>query len=380
MTRTLCAIACIAALAGAVSAETVTLEVTNPLDLARPDAVCVGDAQLLGQDVQPGAYVGATADGQKVAVQVDDLSGNGVADQLAMVMDLRAGQTTSVWVDLAKPWDGPEKADVRLSWRYEGYATLDTNVMGFGLYGIYAPAGFAASLQWDLYGKRPEAWGLSLDALEGVDYHQDNPVAVDYLLVGNSMGLGGPIIGDSRPLKGENGEYTYRELCNGPVRAGFEVKVTDWTTAAGGVYDAIIHYFAYAEHGFIDAGFELVPRQPCAGQFGVGIRRLPSPDLFLGDDDEGVLAAMGQQEGIIGKTGLAIAFDPSQFARWGVQKDGDDAWVAYLDPIENVDRDLYRARLIGVWSEGGIASDAGEMRVHVLDLADRFQSPVRVGG
>ena len=378
MTRTICAVACMAALVSVASAETVTLKITNPLDEARPDAVCVGDASLLGEGVEEGAYVGASQDGQKVAVQVDDLDDNGVADQLFMVLNLRADETKSVWVDLDRPWDGGDMADVRLSWRYPGYAALETNVIAFGLYGIYAPAGFAASLQWDLYGKRPATHVLSLDALEDVNYHEDNPVAVDFLLVGNTMGLGGPIIDGSRPLKGENGEYTYRELCNGPVRAGFEVRVTDWATERSGRYDATVHYFVYAEHDFIDAGFEVFPREEGRGDFGLGIRRIPSPDIFLGDDDEGVLAVMGQQEGIVGKTGLAIAFDPEHFARWGVENEEDDSWVVYLNPFGPEDRDYYRARLIGVWSEGGIAT-ADTMAAHVLGLANRFQTPVEVG-
>ncbi|MGI5816728.1 MAG: DUF4861 family protein [Armatimonadota bacterium] len=378
MVRRICAVVCIAALAGTVMAETVTLEVTNTLDRERPAAICVGDASLLGAEVEIGAYVGASSDGQKVAVQVDDLDGNGVADQFVMVLDLPAGETTSVWVDLDRPWDGPDRADVRLSWRYEGYAALDTNLMGFGLYGIYAPLDFAASLQWDLYGKRPEARGLSLEALEEVNYHEDNPVAVDYLLVGNTMGLGGPIIGGGRPLQGENGEYTYRELTNGPVRAGFEVKVTDWATPAGGLYDATIHYFVYAEHDFIDAGFEVVPRTPCEGRFGLGVRRIASPDVFLGDAEGGALAVMGQQPGIVGKTGLAIAFDPERFARWGVLTGEEDSYVVYLNPIERADRSFYRARLVGVWSEGGTAT-VETLNAHVLDLADRFRTPVEVG-
>ncbi|MFW5867123.1 MAG: DUF4861 family protein, partial [Armatimonadota bacterium] len=154
MTRTICTIACVAALVTSAFAETVTLEVTNTLDKDRPDAICVGDASLLGGNVEPGAYVGTCADGQKLAVQVDDLDGNGVADQLVMVLDLRADETTPVSVDLDRPWDGPDGADVRLSWRYDGYAALDTNVMAFGLYGIYAPLEFQPSLQWDIYGKR----------------------------------------------------------------------------------------------------------------------------------------------------------------------------------------------------------------------------------
>lgn len=377
MTRRVLVIACILAVAIVASAETVTLQVHNPLDRGRPGAICIGSASLLGAGVAPGAYVGATGSGQKVAVQVDDLDANGVADEVVMVLDLAAGETTSVWVDLARAWDGPDRADVRLSWRWEGYAALDTDVMAFGLYGIYAPAGFPASLQWDLYGKRPGARGLSLDALESVNYHDDNPVAVDYLLVGNTMGLGGPIIGGGRPLVGENGEYTYRELCNGPVRAGLQVRVTDWGTPAGGLYDATVDYFVFAGHDFIDAGFTLSPRQPCEGRFGVGVRRIPTPDVFLGDDDAGVLAAMGQQEGIIGKTGLAVIFEPERFVRWGLATEGHDSWVVYLDPVKNLDLDFYRARLVGVWSEGGIA-DEETMIPHVLDLADRFHQPVEV--
>ncbi len=377
MTRTACVLACIVALATTAWAETITLTVTNPLDRARPDAICVGPASLLGADVEPGAYAGASSDGQKVAVQVDDLDANGAADEFVMVLNLGANEALLVWVDLAKPWEGPDRADVRLSWRYEGYAALETDVMAAGLYGIYAPANFAASLQWDLYGKRPEARGLSLDALESVNYHEDNPIAVDYLLVGNSVGLGGPTIGRGRPLVGENGDYTYRELCNGPVRAGLEVRVTGWGTPAGGLYDAKINYLVYAGHDFIDAGFTLTERKPCTGRFGLGVRRIPHPDMFLGDDAAGVLAVMGQQEGIVGKTGLAVLFEPERFVRWGVESDETDAYMVYLSPVESDGKDAYRARLAGVWSEAGIATDEA-MGEHVRDLVLRLNAPVEV--
>ena len=377
MKKRACIVACILAFAATAWAETVTLTVTNPLDRARPDAICVGPASLLGTDVAPGAYTGASSNGQKVAVQVDDLDADGAADEFVMVLDLAANQALPIWVDLATPWDGPDRADVRLSWRYEGYAALETDVMAAGLYGIFAPAGFAASLQWDVYGKRPDARGLSLDALEGVDYHEDNPIAVDYLLVGNSMGLGGPIIGKGRPLVSENGDYTYRELCNGPVRAGLEVRVTGWGTPAGGLYDATINYIACAGHDVIDADFALTERKPCDGRFGLGVRRIPHPELFLGDDDAGVLAVMGQQEGIVGKTGLAVVFDPEQFLRWGVESDETDAYMVYLSPVESDGSEVYHARLAGVWSEAGIATEEA-MREHVNDLALRLNEPVTV--
>lgn len=383
MTRAIGVIVCIFALASIAGAQRITLTVTNPLEVERPNAICVGEAALLAPGVAPGAYEGTLPDGRLVPVQLDDVDGSGVADEVVMVLDLPANGSTSIWMDTRRQWDGGDWTDVRTSWRWDGYAVLETERMGFGLYGIYAPAGLPGSLQWDLYGKRPEAWRLSLDDLEDVDYHQDNEIAVDFLLVGNSMGLGGPVIGKSRPLHEVNGSYEYREVCNGPVRAGLEVRVSDWRTARGGNYEATIRYFVYAHHDFIDAGFTLRPVQDCDGLFGVGLRRVPTPDVFMGSDSNGILAVMGQQPTIIGLTGMAVLFEPEHFARWGVRTEEDDSYAVYLDPVERevlevgTDEAFYRTRLVAVWSEGGIAT-AETMADHCRDLARRFQHPVTI--
>ncbi len=378
MMRTLLIAACLVAIAATAMAETVTLTVTNPLDETRPGAICVGPASLLGDDVRPGAYTAASSNGQMVALQVDDLDADGRADEFATVLDLRPLQTASLWVDLAKPWSGRDGADVRLSWRYEGYAALETDRMAAGLYGIYAPTGFTPSLQWDVYGKRPNAWRLSLDELESVNYHADNPVAVDYLLVANSMGLGGPTIGSGRPVAITNGDYTYRVLCNGPVRAGLEVRVTDWGTPAGGLYDATIGYVVYAGHDFIDATFALTEREASDEDFGLGVRRISHVEAFVGDEEAGVLGVMGRQDGIVAKTGLAVLFEPQRFLRWGVEDEPTDAYMIYLSPDAEGGAEIYRARLLGIWSEGGVANEHTMPR-HLLDLAARMNQPVEVG-
>lgn len=372
MTRTMCAVALCGVLACGAMAEPIQLTVSNPLDVARPAAICVGPAALLGADMAPSAYTGTTADGRAVAVQVDDVNGDGAADELAMVLDLPAAGSTTVAVDLARPWQGADYADARTSWRYENYAVLDTDRMGFGQYGTYAPLGFAAGLQWDLYAKRPGAWRLSLDELESIDYHSDNPVAVDILLVGNSLALGGPMIGDSRPISGSNATQACRVLCDGPVRAGLRVTVTDWQTA-GGAVGATIDYLVYAHHDFIDAHcrFDRMPAD--AGDFGLGVRRIPHPDAFLGAAEEGILGVMGRQEGIIGQTGLGLIFDPARFLRWDVMAGADDAYVVRLAP----DGGGYRAWLVGVWEHGGIAT-AETFPQHLRDLAGRFGAPATI--
>lgn len=384
MKKTLCVLICALVIADIAGAQRITLEITNPLDQDRPSAICLGQAPLLAPGVSPGAYEGTLSDGTVIPVQLDDVDGNGIADELVVVLDLPSAGTVDLWVDAQRPWTGASWTDARTSWRWDGYAALETDRMGFGLYGIFAPAGFPPALQWDLYGKRPEAWGLSLDALEGVDYHSDNEVAVDFLLVGNSMGLGGPTIGETRPVHDVNATYEYRAISRGPVRSGLEVVVSDWQTARGGSYLATIRYFVYAHHDFIDAGFTLRPAVSAPdGPFGVGLRRIPTPDVFLGSEREGILAVMGQQPGIIGKTGMAVLFDPKRFARWGVRSAEDDSYVVHLDGTERPSveagesESFYRTRLVAVWSEGGIA-DEETMVPHCRDLAMRFQHPVTV--
>ena len=383
MRQTLCTLVCILILTSTAAAQRITLEAVNPLDRDRPNAICVGQAVLLAPGVAPGVYEGTLQDGNVVAVQLDDVDGNGVADEVVMVLDLPAGGSMNVWLDTTRPWRGGNFTDVRTSWRWDGYAALESDRMAFGLYGKYAPAGLPASLQWDLYGKRPDAWRLSLDQLEDVDYHQDNPIAVDFLLVGDTMGLGGPTIGNSRPLGDVNVRYEYREITDGPIRSGLEVRVVGWDTGRGN-YDATIRYYVYAHHDFIDAGFTLSPPIIAPdGLFGVGLRRLAAPDVFIGSDTEGILAVMGQQEGIVGRTGMAVLFEPEEFARWGVRRNGDASYVVHLDPIvrEEVEAGapvaFYRTRLVGVWSEGGIAN-VQTMAQHCRDLALRFRNPVTI--
>ncbi len=371
MTRALLALACMTAVT-AVAAETITLRLTSPAGGARANAICTGPASLLG-DVAPGAWQAATREGARVPVQLDDLDGDGVADELVTVVDIPASGQTTVWVDTARPWTGADFADARVSWRYQHYAVLDTDRMAFGLYGTYAPLHFIGGLQWDLYAKRPDAWRLSLDELENIDYHSDNPVAVDILLVGNSVGLGGPMIGDSRPIAGDNAAHACRVLCNGPVRAGLEVTVTGWRTPPGGVYDVTIDYFVYAHHDFIDARFTLDQVPPGGEDFGLGIRRIPHPDVFISAAEDGVLGVMGQQEGIIGKTGLGLIFLPTQFLRWGVAPGEDDGYLVRL----KADDGVCRAWLVGVWEYGGIA-DCDSFAQHLRDLGGRLGAPVTI--
>ncbi len=360
-----------------VSAAPVLLHVTNPMPTPRDSAVVVAPAELLGIACSPGAMTANVAGRKAFPVQADDLDGDGVADEISMVLDLPAKVTLTVSVDPDKPWDGESFTDARIGWRYDDYAVLDTDRAAYGLYGVFS-SHFKGCLQWDCYGKRPGAWGLSLDALDGVNYHEDNDVAVDFLLVGHTLALGGVILGDGRPVHGENATYRQSVICTGPVRGGIRVEVLDFATPAGGRYELTAQYFVYAHNGFLDARYELRPLEGRAERFGAGIRRFAEPRHLLRDATEGILAIWGAQEGIIGEAGLGVIFSPIRFQRWIDREGEEDGHAFFLSPaLANQETVEYAMRYVGVWEHGGVAT--GETFIpHLQELAERFHQPVIV--
>ncbi len=377
-------------------ADAQSFAVKNPLNAERPNAIFVGPAALVGfPPFAPGAYSGWSEDGQRLAIQLDDLDGDGEADQLTTVLNLKPEEEKRVTIrrrtSPARAYEGPSFADARPSWRFERYAVLETDRIAYGLYGIYAPQE-SRTLAWDCYGKRPEAWRLSLDQLASVNYHKDNPVAVDFLPMKKTLGLGGPFIGLARPMHGRDGcRYAYRVLARGPVRAGLEVKVARWRARAAGSYDAIVRYWVYAHHDFIDAEYTLLPakgrpktdppsmdepRKTRDEYFGAGIRKISDASPLLASRVDGILAAWGQLPNITGETGLGLIFDPEDFVAWHNFSDDSNAHGVFLGPnLVGQERVRVRMRLVGVWSEGGMAG-AKTFATHLKDLALRFQSPV----
>jgi len=246
----------------------------------------------------------------------------------------------------------------------------------YRLYEFYEPEDIVGGLQWDCYGKRPAAWRLSSRELAKANYHVGNPVGVDFLKIGNTLGLGGFILGDGRPAMGTTAKYSHRIIANGPVRTGIEVRVSDWKTPAGGVYEAVVRYFTYAHNDALDVWVTVTPRQARDEMFGLGIVRHKERRQFLADQAAGILAAWGQQDTVFGETGLAVLFRPAQFHSFRTLTDELDSEAVLLEPSMAAGNPVgFRAQLVGVWEHGGIATGATFLD-HVRDLAARFASPV----
>ena len=111
---------------------------------------------------------------------------------------------------------------------------------------------------------------------------------------------------------------------------------------------------------------------------GAGVRMIPGCSQFLASPSEGILAVWGQQPHIIGETGLGLIFDPKDFVKWHTFTDATQGYGVYLGPRLKDQRPVHvRMRLVGVWSEGGVAS-ADTFIPHLKDLALRFTAPVVV--
>ena len=367
----------ILAAVGIASAAPVNIALTNPLPTARPNAVVVASAEVLGVACAPGAMTANVAGRRAFPLQADDLDGDGAADEISMVLDLPAQTSVTVTVHPDLPWQEESFTDARIGWRYEDYAVLDTDRAAYGLYGVFS-SHFKGCLQWDCYGKRPEAWGLSLDALDGVNYHEDNDVAVDYLIVGHTLALGGVILGDGRPVHGENATYEQSVICTGPVRGGIRVEVTDFTTPSGGRYELTARYFIYAHNDFLDVRYELRSLEGKPERFGAGIRKFPDPGHLLRSPTEGILAIWGPQEGIIGEAGLAVIFSPTRFQAW-TDRPGEEGGHAFFlnPPLQGREKVEYQMRYVGAWEHGGVATKETFIP-HLQELAERFHQPVSV--
>ncbi len=189
--------------------------------------------------------------GNVLASQCDDLDGDGRWDELAFLIDLKGGETKSVSFISAKKSDAPEftkRTNIRFgdkkppykemlngvrlktndspsstnAFQMEGVA-WENDVIGFRNY-------FDARNGMDIFGKRVTEMVLDSVGLPSKQtYHELSDWGMDVLKVGNSLGAGaiGLAIDDSLYRIGPSGEGRYRFICEGPVRAMFELTFTD---------------------------------------------------------------------------------------------------------------------------------------------------------
>ena len=286
--------------------KSIKIEVENPGNMARPAAdvvVAIPELRKVAPDFTAGAVriITATANGSNETIelpsQVDDLDGDGKADELAFQIDLGPGQTRGVTVEYGEPdqifrlrRDYPDRTSALFSAKYEGLGWESENI-AFRLY-------FDPRNAIDIYAKRHRSLQLRMYAIPEYPYHEESPEGRDIFKVGDSIGIGAVAAWvDGKVVKAADvKERTWRIVSIGPVRAIVEVAYGGWDLG-----DKIVSVHSRitmwaGEHGFYNS----VKVEPASAVTLVsGVTRAPGIPLekFISSapDSTACLATWGEQ-------------------------------------------------------------------------------------
>jgi unsaturated chondroitin disaccharide hydrolase len=227
--------------------RTLKLRVTNPTGEARaaePIVVSVAELKKVAPDFAAFPIVvthtkattieedAAVVRAEETASQVDDLDGNGTADEIAFQIDLAPNETRVVTIAYG---DGstimrlrgeyPARTHARFATKYEGPG-WESELTAWRLY-------FDKRNAIDLFGKRRPGLWLDTFATPGYDYHAETPIGRDIYRNGDAIGIGSvAAVVDGKVVKvADVTERSHRIVSTGPVRAIVELTYKGWKVA-----------------------------------------------------------------------------------------------------------------------------------------------------
>ncbi len=307
-----------------------------------------------------------------VRSQADDLDGDKYHDEIVVIKTLLPNSTTRLLCYYA-PKGGitfqyPSKAYARLAWEPEQVNIgWESNLAAYRFYWG----------QLEAFGKVDDQ--LILRKLPA-DYHTLQPWGMDILKIGSASGLGGISLweGETRipamnPLGKGDVQIKRTVLAVGPLRSMAKVEMTNIKPAKA---DAKITLFmsAFADNAF--SRQEIVIDAKPAGRvvYSPGLEKLAGETAFK-DEKAGYLAVWGQGAEGAGEVGLAVIFDPKEYA--GFAENDLDRYVKLAVPAGEK-----RVHWIfGGWERGVTAPlvpRAANWKLKVEDLAKRLLAPVKV--
>lgn len=294
--------------------QSFSFEVCNPVDEERTDAPVVISLASLKLPFTPQSASVSLA-GEEIPSQLDDLDGDGRADELAVVVTMPGRTTLPLVVTLSQAKsdksypartfaqmlirDGKkEKHAQATSLTVPGSANVYNLIYGHGPmmeselvgYRIY----FNAKQTLDPYGK----FQKRLELADCSFYPSDDQLAKgfgdDVLMVGNSCGVGA--------LKGWNGEKathiepiasrTERVVASGPVRAILEVAIKGWQYQ-GEEIEMTQRYLLYAGHRDLQITTTFT-RPLGVTTFCTGAQRIMGTETVMDSDHEGLVGSWGR--------------------------------------------------------------------------------------
>jgi unsaturated chondroitin disaccharide hydrolase len=233
---------------GAQWIKNIKVAVSNPSSTARSAAdivIPIAEIRRVAPDFKPGALIVTMSDAstleedaavlqtEELPSQVDDLDGDGKADELAFQVDLAAHQTRIVTISYG---EGARIWRLRSDYKQRTAALFSRKIEGVGweservAFRIY----FDARNAIDIYGKRRPTLQLAMYASPDYAYHDESPEGRDMFKVGDSIGIGAvAAMVDGKLIKvADVKEHKWRILSSGPVRSIAELEYDGWN--AGG--------------------------------------------------------------------------------------------------------------------------------------------------
>ena len=252
---------------GAQRIKNIKVAVSNPSSTARSAAdivIPIAEIRKVAPDFKPGALIVTMSDAstleedaavlqtEELPSQVDDLDGDGKADELAFQVDLAAHQTRIVTISYG---EGARIWRLRSDYKQRTAAFFSRKIEGVGweservAFRIY----FDARNAIDIYGKRRPTLQLAMYASPDYAYHDESPEGRDMFKVGDSIGIGAvAAMVDGKLIKvADVKERKWRILSSGPVRSIAELEYDGWN--AGG---KIIHLRSRITQWAGEQGFE----------------------------------------------------------------------------------------------------------------------------
>lgn len=289
------------------------IELGNTLTRHRID--CPVSIKLSELTANPVTSAIVTDGEEEIPCQIDDLDGDGIADELAFVIDIPASTkrvltlslsdesqqkeyTPRVWADFmlvgrkkgeqVRVKEVTVPGDVNFYNMVYGHGPMfESELVGYRVY-------FNQKQTLDPYGKFSKQLELADTKFYPNDQHRADGYGDDVLFAGNSCGVGA--------FKGWDGNNTIhvepitsrceRLIASGPVRTIVEVEVKDWDYQ-GDKLDMVNRYTLYAGHRDLQVDVEF-SQDVSDKTFATGVERVRGNETKKWSDRKGTIASWGR--------------------------------------------------------------------------------------
>jgi pectinesterase len=376
-----------------------TLAVVSIADASRTALRFPGTLAIV---VVPGSPESAAAP-SFLPSQIDDLDGNGTADELVFPIALGAKESRRVHVYYSVtlrdelPW--PKRVHASHAFGYNrATAALESEVIGYRTYG-----GFFLDVQ----GRAEGHAGLHNTLLGYAGSWQATSAGRDVIHLGDTLGLGGLFLRSGATTGATAGgppggtvvrpplnvpDYAhkpsppdvpiYRVIASGPLRAIVEAHLDRWRVSESETVSARATYTITAGAAHVECRFQITPvRIDREYEVGAGVRHLPA---MSSDHDRaaGRLALAGTESAAIGPLGLALYYDPASAAAAPalVTKEASNDIVVFRDRLAPGRAVEGRYWMAAAWSGSGSAlgRDAGDLLPYLRRVEQQARAAVRV--